>query len=286
MKRYLILLMVGVAISTQAENMYTFKDSKGQTLLTNVVNNGQSSKTINHAETETLKSEKQDDGGEYYTGDVSSDIEVLNQQAQQREDHLANLANNRYVFKDSKGQVLLTNVVNNGKPAGENFTRFTQKVKVTYYPDTQTTYQYNGSAWEMIYSDKNKKIYIDVASIRLDPDYLSHGLLMWEKIVFNKVQTTDKKRYDEMIVLHNVDCSKNAYKYDEIILKNKGKVVYRQSQDSLIFPTYSYAEPDSKSMEKVQDTCRAWQRIKDVGLQNGEQFYQEYILPSKSTNKD
>lgn len=133
MKRYLILLMVGVAISSQAENLYTFKDSNGQVLLTSIVNNGQSSKTINHAETETLKSEKQDDGGEYYTGDVSSDIEVLNQQAQQREDHLAN---SRYVFKDSKGQVLLTNVVNNGKPAGENFTRFTQKVKVTYYPDT------------------------------------------------------------------------------------------------------------------------------------------------------
>lgn len=261
MNRYLTLLLAGVAISSQAKNMYTFKDSNGQVLLTNVVNNGKASKAINHAEAEASKSEKQDDGGEYYPIDVRSDIEVLKQQAQQREDRLANLAK-----KLSQNDLTLP--------------------QLTYYPDTQTTYQYNGSAWEMIYSDKNKKIYIDVASIRLDPDYLSHGLLMWEKIAFNKVQTTDKKRYDEMIVLHNVDCSKNAYKYDEIILKNKGKVVYRQSQDSLIFPTYSYAEPDSKSMEKVQDTCRAWQRIKDVGLQNGEQFYQEYILPSKSTNKD
>lgn len=43
---------------------------------------------------------------------------------------------NMYVFKDSKGQVLLTNVVNNGKPTGENFSKFTQTVKVTYYPDT------------------------------------------------------------------------------------------------------------------------------------------------------
>ncbi len=45
-------------------------------------------------------------------------------------------AGNMYVFKDSKGQVLLTNVVNNGRPAGDNFQKFTQTVKVTYYPDT------------------------------------------------------------------------------------------------------------------------------------------------------
>ena len=45
-------------------------------------------------------------------------------------------AGNMYVFKDSKGQVLLTNVVSNNRPAGNNFQNFTKKVKVTYYADT------------------------------------------------------------------------------------------------------------------------------------------------------
>ena len=45
-------------------------------------------------------------------------------------------AGNMYVFKDSNGQVLLTNVVSNNRPAGNNFQNFTKKVKVTYYADT------------------------------------------------------------------------------------------------------------------------------------------------------
>lgn len=45
-------------------------------------------------------------------------------------------AGNMYVFKDNKGQVLLTNVVQNGRPAGSNFQQFNQTVKVTYYADT------------------------------------------------------------------------------------------------------------------------------------------------------
>lgn len=39
-------------------------------------------------------------------------------------------AGNMYIYKDAKGQVLLTNV----NPSG-NFQKFTKKVKVTYYPD-------------------------------------------------------------------------------------------------------------------------------------------------------
>lgn len=46
------------------------------------------------------------------------------------------VAGNMYVFKDNKGQVLLTNVVQNDRPAGSNFQGFNQKVKVTYYADT------------------------------------------------------------------------------------------------------------------------------------------------------
>ncbi len=56
------------------------------------------------------------------------------------------LAGNMYVFKDSNGQVLLTNVVQNDRPAGSNFQAFTQKVKVTYYADTNVhTYTNWGS---------------------------------------------------------------------------------------------------------------------------------------------
>lgn len=87
-----ILALCGIIVTSYAESIYTFKDSNGQVLLTNVVNNGKASKAINHAEAEASKSKKQDDGGEYYPIDVRSDIEVLKQQAQQREDRLANLA--------------------------------------------------------------------------------------------------------------------------------------------------------------------------------------------------
>lgn len=38
-------------------------------------------------------------------------------------------AGNMYVFKDSNGQVLLTNVVSNNRPAGNNFQNFTKKSK-------------------------------------------------------------------------------------------------------------------------------------------------------------
>lgn len=45
-------------------------------------------------------------------------------------------AGNMYVFKDSKGQVLLTNVVKGNKPANENFKSYNTQVRVTYYADT------------------------------------------------------------------------------------------------------------------------------------------------------
>ena len=45
-------------------------------------------------------------------------------------------AGNMYVFKDKKGQILLTNVVKNNKPASDNLQTFNQQVRVTYYADT------------------------------------------------------------------------------------------------------------------------------------------------------
>lgn len=57
-------------------------------------------------------------------------------------------AGNMYVFKDSNGQVLLTNVVENDRPVGSNFSQFTQKVKVTYYADTNVHTYRNWGATE------------------------------------------------------------------------------------------------------------------------------------------
>lgn len=48
-------------------------------------------------------------------------------------------AGSPYVFKDSNGKTLLTNVVDNNKPAGENFKKFEQPVKVTYYPSGEVS---------------------------------------------------------------------------------------------------------------------------------------------------
>lgn len=54
-------------------------------------------------------------------------------------------AGNMYVFKNSNGQVLLTNVVQNNRPIGQNFSKFNQTVKVTYYADTNV-HSYNNWA--------------------------------------------------------------------------------------------------------------------------------------------
>lgn len=58
------------------------------------------------------------------------------------------VAGNMYVFKDKQGQVLLTNMVQNGRPAGSNFKQYSQTVKVTYYPDTNVHTYSNWGATE------------------------------------------------------------------------------------------------------------------------------------------
>ncbi|WP_083101682.1 lytic transglycosylase domain-containing protein [Faucicola atlantae] len=57
-------------------------------------------------------------------------------------------AGNMYVFKDNNGRVLLTNVVENDRPVGTGFSQFTQKVKVTYYADTNVHTYHNWGATE------------------------------------------------------------------------------------------------------------------------------------------
>lgn len=62
---------------------------------------------------------------------------------------ISSQAENMYTFKDSNGQVLLTDVVNNGKPAGETFQKFAQTVKVTYYADTNAySFWHDTEKWE------------------------------------------------------------------------------------------------------------------------------------------
>ncbi len=71
-------------------------------------------------------------------------------------------AGNMYVFKDNTGNVLLTNVVQNDRPAGENFSKFTQKVKVTYYADTNVHTYSNWGATEAsvpVSGSKNRNAY-------------------------------------------------------------------------------------------------------------------------------
>lgn len=71
-------------------------------------------------------------------------------------------AGNMYVFKNSNGQVLLTNVVQNDRPAGSSFQGFDQKVKVTYYADTNVHTYTNWGATEAAVpasGSKNKSAY-------------------------------------------------------------------------------------------------------------------------------
>jgi hypothetical protein len=75
----------------------------------------------------------------------------------------ASHAGNVYVFKDDDGNVLLTNMVSkNKKPQGDQFSAYTTKVKVTYYPDTNVhSYRNWGSSEASVlpsYS-KNKNAY-------------------------------------------------------------------------------------------------------------------------------
>lgn len=73
------------------------------------------------------------------------------------------VAGHMYVFKDQEGNVLLTNVVSRGKkPQGDQFSAYTNKVKVTYYADTNVhSYRNWGSSESSVlpsYS-KNKDAY-------------------------------------------------------------------------------------------------------------------------------
>lgn len=69
-------------------------------------------------------------------------------------------AGNMYVFKNNNGQVLLTNVVQNNRPVGQNFAKFNQTVKVTYYADTNVhSYKNWGSSESAVSNNANRNSY-------------------------------------------------------------------------------------------------------------------------------
>lgn len=93
----------------------------------------------------------------------------------------ASHAGNMYVFKDDEGNVLLTNMVSNGKkPQGDQFSAYTTKVKVTYYPDTNVhTYRNWGSSESSVlpsYS-KNKNAFDHLIATAAATYNLDKGLI-------------------------------------------------------------------------------------------------------------
>lgn len=100
-------------------------------------------------------------------------------------------AGNMYVFKDGSGQVLLTNVVRNDRPTGDKFQNFTQKVKVTYYPDTNVHVYSNWGATEAAVpasGSKNKNAYdgmIVAAALRHGVDPALMKAMMHTESGFN-----------------------------------------------------------------------------------------------------
>lgn len=91
------------------------------------------------------------------------------------------VAQNLYVFKDDNGHALLTNVVDgNKKPRGDGFSSYTNKYKVTWYPDTNV-HSYNnwGKSESSVlpsYS-KNRNAYDDLIRAAASRYSIDHGLI-------------------------------------------------------------------------------------------------------------
>ncbi len=85
-----------------------------------------------------------------------------------------------YVFKDRDGNVLLTNMVSGKKPQGSQFSDYTTKVKVTYYPDTNVhTYKNwgKGEAAVLPSYSKNKSAYDSLIASAASAQGIEAGLI-------------------------------------------------------------------------------------------------------------
>ncbi len=93
----------------------------------------------------------------------------------------AAFAGHMYIFKDTSGNVLLTNVVNGNKhPNGSGFSAFNTRVKVTYYPDTNvhsyTNYGKTEAAVLPSYS-RNRNTYDSLITASAANNSVDKGLL-------------------------------------------------------------------------------------------------------------
>lgn len=139
--------------------------------------------------------------------------------------------------------------------------------------------------WSLVAEDAVAKYYYNMASLRADPEPFSDGAIVWRKVTFNTARTKGNISYDEVSELLNVDCNKQAMKFDERIIKLKDKVVFRQSQDALYIPTYSYIEPDSPEMLQVEDVCYAWNKLQSMGFDSWQALLDETARLEKN-NQD
>ena len=130
------------------------------------------------------------------------------------------------------------------------------------------------SHWSEVSSTKNTILYYDLMSLRPDPEYFSDGLIMWIKFTYKNPKSNQGVKYDEVLQVFNSDCQKQAFKIDEVIVKNKGNVVERISNSWL--NNYSYPEPQSWEYNLVSDMCRAYNRILEAGYSNSADFFNDY----------
>ena len=122
------------------------------------------------------------------------------------------------------------------------------------------------SNWLLVAEGKDGSIYRDMRTIRLYSDEFSNNVVHWEKKVLNKPARIEGFIYDEVYELVNVNCDRKALKIDERAFQLKGKTVYRLNRDSYYLPTYMYPEPGSVDMLRVDDSCYAGEKLKEVGF--------------------
>lgn len=147
-----------------------------------------------------------------------------------------------------------------------------QETVEKYYPNQDLSKK--TSHWSEVASSQNETLYYDLMSLRPDPEYFSDGLIMWIKFIYKNPRTNQGVRYDEVLQVFNADCSKQAFKIDEIIVKNKGKVVKRISNAWLT--SYSYPEPASWEYNLTSDMCATYRKILDKGYSNSADFFNDY----------
>lgn len=132
-----ILALFGITVTSYAENLYTFKDSNGQVLLTDVVHNGKPAGETFQRFTKA-------------TDEIDSDIKTLSQQAQERERRLADLAK-----KLSEKEPLILPKVIDYANLEENWADMTDK---QILQSVENPTDKNGNALELSSDEKQRQL--------------------------------------------------------------------------------------------------------------------------------